>query len=155
MLLLLKKTSKLLASCTTGCLMLVVPVTMHAAPQASPPALSPKNSGPMEAQYRGCSAAGWCTFWIKSLDPWAQSLYRVRPDGVVQAAGNDGLAVAVRDRLNALLADMIHQAKYVELHDLRALDDGTFAATVTVTGVPLASDPVLVQLRGKAAGATR
>ena len=55
--------------------------------------------------------------------------------------------MAVRDRLNALLANMIHQAKRIVLHDLRELDDGTFAATVTVNGLAVASDPILVQLR--------
>ncbi len=41
---------------------------------------------------------------------------------------------------------MIHQHKRIELHDLRELDDGTFAATVTVNGVELAIDPMLAQL---------
>jgi hypothetical protein len=63
---------------------------------------------------------------------------------------DEAIAIAVRDRLNALLSNMIHQAKHIELHDLRKLDDGTFAATVTVNGIDLASDPVLAELRQKA-----
>jgi hypothetical protein len=61
----------------------------------------------------------------------------------------------VRNRLNALLANMIHQAKHIVLHDLHELDDGTFAAAVLVTGVDIASDPILVELREKASGTTR
>ena len=63
--------------------------------------------------------------------------------------------VAVRDRLNALLASMIHQAKHIVLHDLRELDDGTFAATVTVNGQALVSDPILVELREGTNGTIR
>ena len=74
-------------------------------------------------------------------------MYRVRPDGVVQVPGDDAVSIAVRDRLNALLANMIHQAKHIVLHDLRALDDGTFAAAVTVNGEDVASDPILLELR--------
>ena len=65
------------------------------------------------------------------------------------------MSIAVRDRLNALLADMIHQAKHIVLHDLRELGDGTFAAIVTVNGANLASDPILVELRGKVASQPR
>jgi hypothetical protein len=36
----------------------------------------------LQAQFRGCESAGWCKFWIESLDPMARSLYRVYPDGV-------------------------------------------------------------------------
>ena len=68
---------------------------------------------------------------------------------------DDGISIAVRDRLNALLASMIHQHKRIVLHDLRELDDGTFAATVTVNGVNLASDPILVELNEKIARASR
>ncbi len=59
------------------------------------------------------------------------------------------ISIAVRDRLNALLANMIHQSKRIVLHDLRELDDGTFAATVTVNGVNVESDPILLELREK------
>jgi hypothetical protein len=102
----------------------------------------------VEAEFRGCDAAGWCRFQIDSLDPPAGSLYRVRPDAVARMPCEKTTCVAVRDRLNTLLANMIHQAKRIVLHDLRELDDGTFAATVTVNGQAVASDPILVQLRG-------
>ena len=109
----------------------------------------------MEAQYRGCESAGWCRFWIEPLDPLAESLHRVRPDGVSRTTGIGATSIAVRDRLNALLANMIRQAKHIELHDLRELDDGTFAAIVTVNGVNLASDLILLDLRAKVTGTTR
>jgi hypothetical protein len=85
----------------------------------------------------------------------AQSLHRVRPDGVSRTPANDAISVAVRDRLNALLASMIHQHKQIILHDLRELDDGTFAAAVTVNGANLASDPILVELRANVTGMPR
>ncbi len=69
--------------------------------------------------------------------------------------GDEATRIAVRDRLNALLASMIHQSKHIVLHDLRELDDGTFAATVTVNGQALASDPLLVELREELAGKRR
>ena len=99
----------------------------------------------MEAQFRGCEAAGWCRFWIESPHRSSESLYRVRPDGIVPTRGDDALSIAVRDRLNALLASMIHQHKRIVLHDLRELDDGTYAATVTVNGANVASDPMFVR----------
>ena len=73
----------------------------------------------------------------------------MRPDGVLRTPGDAAISIAVRNRLNALLADMIHQAKRIVLHDLRELDDGTFAATVTVNGVNVESDPILLELREK------
>ncbi len=107
-----------------------------------------------DVQFRGCDTVGWCRFWIDSTDP-ARSMVRVRPAGVLRMSGDDALSIAVRNRLNALLSDMIHQAKHIDLNDLRKLDDGTYSATITVTGVALASDPVLVELREKAAGTNR
>lgn len=107
-----------------------------------------------DVQFRGCDTVGWCRFWVDSPDS-AGSMVRVRPNDVARMSGNDALSVAVRDRLNALLSDMIHQAKHIDLNDLRKLDDGTYAATVTVTGVALASDPVLAELRERAAGTNR
>ena len=130
--------------------MLCMPMTV----QARQPASDAGHRAPVEAEFRGCEAAGWCRFWIDSPDP-AQSMVRVRPDDVSRMPGDDAVSVAVRDRLNALLSNMIHQAKHVVLHDLRQLDDGTFAATITVTGIDLASDPVLLELRAKAAGTNR
>ena len=104
---------------------------------------------PIEAEFRGCESAGWCRFWIESLDPLAISLYRVRPDGVSRTPGDDAVRRAMRNRLNALLANMIHQSKHIVLHDLRELDDGTFAAAVTVNGADVASDPILLELQKK------
>ena len=116
---------------------------------AEPPAPLPGHAEPVEAQFRGCDSAGWCQFWIEPLHPSQESLHRVRPDGVAWMPDNDAASVAVRNRLNALLANMIHQHKHIVLHDLRELDDGTFAAAVTVNGVELASDPILLELQEK------
>ena len=107
----------------------------------------------VEAQFRGCESAGWCRFRIEPLDAFADSLHRVRPDGVPRMPGNDAISIAVRNRLNALLASMIHQHKRIVLHDLRELDDGTFAATVTVNGVDVASDPILAGIAREASPA--
>jgi hypothetical protein len=128
-----------------------VPMTIR----AEPPAPHPGHAAPVEAQFRGCESAGWCRFWIELPDPLAESLYRVRPDGVSRMPGGDSISIAVRDRLNTLLASMIHQSKRIVLHDLRALGDGTFAATVTVNEANLASDPILVELREKLTGTNR
>ncbi|HWA12538.1 MAG TPA: hypothetical protein VHA15_05555 [Burkholderiales bacterium] len=117
-----------------------------------PPAL---HASPVPAQFRGCDAAGWCKFWVDPRHTPDDPMHRVRPLGVPQMHGNDDVSIAVRDRLNALMADFIHQAKRIELHDLRRLDDGTYAARVTVTGIELASDPVLGDLGAKAAAARR
>ena len=125
------------------------------APASRAESAAKSNTGQVEAEFRGCEAAGWCRFWIDSPDSLAESLVRVRPDGVPQSCGGDATSIAVRNRLNALLSNMIHQAKHIVLHDLHELDDGTFAATVTVTGVNLAADPILAELRKKAASATR
>jgi hypothetical protein len=131
--------------------MLFLPMTIRA--ELPEPRASHTES--VEAQYRGCESAGWCRFWIRPLDPLAQSLHRVRPDGISRMPANDVISVAVRDRLNALLASMIHQHKQIILHDLRELDDGTFAAAVTVNGANLASDPILVELRANITGMAR
>lgn len=116
---------------------------------------STAHGAPLEARFRGCDAAGWCRFWIEPLDPSARILHRVRPNGVTRPQLDPAAAVAVRDRLNALLADMIHQHKRIVLHGLRELDDGTFAATVTVNGANVASDPMLQELRRAPAGTIR
>ena len=120
-------------------LLVLLGVPMTAQPETS------AHRATVEAQFRGCDAAGWCRFWTESLHPVAQSLLRVRPDGVMQM--RDGDAIAVRDRLNVLLANMIHQAKHIVLRDLRELEDGTFAAAVSVNDIDLASDAVLLELR--------
>lgn len=97
----------------------------------------------VEAQFRGCHSAGWCRFKVEPSPPGEESLIRVRPDGVT---GFEGTAAATkRDRLNALLASMIHQHKQIRLESLRTLGDGTFAATVVVNGADVAADPQLSQ----------
>ena len=106
----------------------------------------------IEAQFRGCDAAGWCRFSIEPLHPSEESLYRVRPDGVARTPGDAATSLAVRDRLNALLANMIHQAKRIVLEDLRELGDGTFAATVIVNGADVGADPRLLELRERRSG---
>jgi hypothetical protein len=131
--------------------LLLVPTVVRAEP-AAPHA---GQAAPAQAQFRGCEAAGWCRFWIESADPGSQPLHRVRPNGVVRTQDGDALAVAVRDRLNALLASMIHQHKHILLHDLHELDDGTFTATVTVNGANVSSDPMLSELRPQPTGAIR
>ena len=123
--------------------------------RAEPPASYAGHIAPVEAQFRGCESAGWCRFWIERLDPFAEALHRVRPDGVLRAPGNAAISIAVRDRLNVLLASMIHQSKRIALHDLRELDDGTFAATVTVNGANLAADPTLIELHEQFASTLR
>ena len=142
---------KLLAAAAALLGMLFVPMTIRA--ELPEPRASHIES--VEAQYRGCESAGWCRFWIQPLDPLAQSLHRVRPNGISRMPGDGTISIAVRDRLNALLASMIHQHKQIILHDLRELGDGTFAAAVTVNGANLASDPILVELRANVTGMPR
>jgi hypothetical protein len=142
MLFVVKASPNLLAAGAALLGLLSVPMTIRAEPST----LHPGHAAPVEAQFRGCESAGWCRFWIEPLHPLAEPLHRVRPDGVLPMPGDDAISIAVRDRLNALLASMIHQSKRIVLHDLRELDDGTFAATVTVNGVTLASDPILLEL---------
>ena len=74
---------------------------------------------PLRAGFRGCESTGWCAFSIESLDPLATSIYRVYPDGVKRTPDDAKRSVAVRDRLNALLASMVHQHKRIVLNDLR------------------------------------
>jgi hypothetical protein len=125
--------------------LLSVPLTISADPSAPHPA----RTEPLEAEFRGCDSAGWCAFRIESLHPSEESVLRVRPDGVARMPGDTAISIAVRDRLNALLANMIHQSKRIELHGLHELDDGTFAATITVNGANPASDPILLELHQK------
>lgn len=95
----------------------------------------------VEAQFRGCDSGGWCRFKVERSLPGDEALIRVRPDGVT---GFEGTAAATkRDRLNALLASMIHQHKQIRLESLRTLNDGTFAAIVIVNGADVAADPQL------------
>jgi len=118
-------------------------------------ALHPASAEPVEAQFRGCDSAGWCRFWIESADPLVLSLYRVRPDGISRTLGDDATRIAVRNRLNALLASMIHQFKRIVLCDLRQLDDGTFTAAVMVNGADVALDPILLELQKKPSKTSR
>jgi hypothetical protein len=124
---------------------------LHASACASgdPGSRDPTRTDPtgVAAEFRGCDAAGWCRFHIGSRDPLLE-LPRVRPEGVPGARGNDELAVAVRDRLNALLSSMIHQHKRIRLYSLHELDDGTYAATIAVNEADVASDPALRELLG-------
>jgi hypothetical protein len=130
---------------------------LSAAPaaRAEPPGTSAGHAADVEAEFRGCDAAGWCRFRIEPTRASGEPLRRVRPDGVPGASGNDALATAIRDRLNALLASMIHQHKRIELRGTRALDDGTLAATVIVNGANVSSDPILRELLEKPAGVPR
>jgi hypothetical protein len=126
-------------------------VPVHAG--ASQPAAFPADGA--EVRYGGCESEGWCRFWVESPHSPSHVRYRVRPVGVPQAGGDATMARAVRDRLNALLASMIHQHKRIELRGTRALDDGTLAATVIVNGANVSSDPILRELLEKPAGVPR
>lgn len=143
MLFVLKATSNLLAAALLGLM------SMSVAARAEQPA------SPVEAEFRGCESAGWCRFRIDSADPSAAMLYRVRPDGIARIPVENAMSTAMRNRLNTLLSNMIHQAKHIVLDDLRRLDDGTFAATVTINGANLATDPMVVDLQKQAAGKNR
>lgn len=146
--LLLKASPNLLAAALLGLLILL---TAH----AQSPSPRPEHSETVEAEFRGCDSAGWCRFRIDSADPSAAVLYRVRPDGIARIPVENAMSTAMRNRLNALLSNMIHQAKHIVLEDLRRLDDGTFAATVTSNGANLATDPMVVDLQEQAAGKAR
>ena len=115
--------------------------------RADSPVPDTVRSAPVTAQFRGCESAGWCRFWIESLDPLAQSLHRVYPDGMPETDGNEELAIAVRNRLNALMSSFVHQHKRILLYDLRERGDGTWAANITVNESALTEDPALQALR--------
>lgn len=105
--------------------------------------LSQANTATVEAQFRGCESAGWCRFRVEPSPPGEETLIRVRPEGVTGFGASDAGSAAKRDRLNALLASMIHQHKQIRLESLRTLDDGTFAGVVIVNGADVAADPQL------------
>ena len=109
----------------------------------TPAQSQPELGGPFDARFRGCVAAGWCTFWIESLDPFADSLYRVYPQGVSLSTDDKHRLIALRDRLNALLSSMVHQHKRIVLYDLREVGDGRYAAVITVNEADIALDPVV------------
>ena len=98
----------------------------------------------MPAEFRGCESARACRFRIESLAPLGESSQVVRPSGL--SVGTDRDALAVRDRLNSLLSNMIHQHKRIELQDLRKLDDGAYVAKVMVNGMDVSEDPILNDL---------
>jgi hypothetical protein len=132
------------------CSTLVTVTTLHAAPGDA----AKVHAGPVEAHFRGCQSAGWCRFWIDSLSGTPPSLYPVYPDGVLRKS-DEAYSTAVRDRMNALLVNMIHQYKRIELRDLRSVGDGFFAAVIIVDGNDVASDPILLELQGKTASNPR
>ncbi len=70
-------------------------------------------------------------------------------------SGDEGVSVAVRDRLNALLASIVHQHNRIVLHDLLEVADGKFAATVAVNEWNLASDRILMESHGKISETTQ
>ena len=74
------------------------------------------------------------------------------PDGVPRTFSDEVAATAFRDRMNELLASMIHQHKRIVLHGLREAGAGAYAAKVTVNEADLASDPVLLELQGQHRG---
>ena len=112
-----KGSAKVLACVVSLTGMLVAPVRISAAG-------TERSSGrpvTVEAGFRGCDSAGWCPFMV---EPW--SMLRVRPDGVASACAGETASTAIRDRLNALLANMIPSSQAYVLRDLRELDDGTW-----------------------------
>jgi hypothetical protein len=121
---------------------------------ATAPEARSGQAGPVAAEFRGCTSAGWCRFWIRSPDPLERGPLRVYPDGVPRTFSDEVAATAVRDRMNALLAGMIHQHKRIVLHGLREAGAGAYAARVTVNEADLASDPVLLEMHGQHRGRT-
>jgi hypothetical protein len=115
---------------------------------ATSPEVRSGQAGPVVAKFRGCTSAGWCRFWIPSADPLERGPLRVYPDGVPRTFSDKVAATAARDRMNALLAGMIHQHKRIVLYGLREVGGGAYAARVTVNDADLASDPVLLEMHG-------
>jgi len=111
-------------TCAAATAALLGTLSVSTALGADTPTTQPRHVELTEGEFRGCESAGWCRFWIEPLHPSEEALHRVRPDGVARTSGNDALSIAMRDRLNALLASMIHQNKHIVLDDLRELDDG-------------------------------
>lgn len=101
-------------------------------------------SDPLTAEFRGCESAQRCRFAIKS--PANETLIVVQPRGVIGERFDDQTAIAVRNRLNSLLSNMIHQDKHIELQALRILDNGRYSANVKVNGMDLRADPMLIEL---------
>ncbi len=118
---------------------------------AASPAAQPESGEPLHVQFRGCDRRGACRFEFESPEPSAPSLRCVYPDGVPRVHKENVASVVIRDRLNALLAGMIHQHKRIELWHFRKIENGMFAAVVTVNGVNIATDPMLIELGVKLA----
>ena len=137
----------LLSAAMLICSTSVSVTTLHAAPTDA----AKIHAGPVEAHFRGCQSAGWCHFWIDSLSGTPPASYRVYPDGIPRRS-DETHSIAIRDRLNALLVNMIHQYKRIELRDLRGVGDGLFSAIIIVDGNDVASDPIVLELQEKAAG---
>ncbi len=137
--------SAVIAACATALGLLPASVAMRA--EAAPAA--ERSAEQLQARFRGCEPAGWCRFWIESLDPFAQSLHRVRPDGIPEMPADEPLGDAISQRLSTLLSNMIHQDKQIRLQGLRGRGDGTFAAVVTANGEDVASDPIVRELRDR------
>jgi hypothetical protein len=116
--------------------------------RATSPEVRSEQARPVAAEFRGCTSAGWCRFWIPSAKPLERGPLRVYPDGVPRTFSDEVAATTVRDRMNALLASMIHQHKRIVLYDLREAGAGAYAAKVTVNDADLASDPVLLEMHG-------
>lgn len=117
---------------------------MEAGDQSPGPAAG--RLAPLPAQFRGCDAVGWCRFRIEALDPLGQSLHTVYPDGMPDTSSDPEQAVAVRNRLNALMSSFVHQHKRIVLYDLRERGDGTWTARITVNESALEEDPALREL---------
>ena len=100
----------------------------------------------VSAEFRGCESAYSCRFWIASSPSTFESLYVVRPNGLIIETHREVIAIAVRNRLNSLMSNMIHQHKRIELQNLRKLDDGAYAATIEVNGMDVSADSILVNL---------
>ena len=111
---------------------------------AQPATASVAHSPAVPAEFRGCESVRLCRFWIESSVLPTESLLVVRPNGIVIAA--DATGIAVRNRFNVLMSNMIHQYKSIELRDMRKLDGATYSATVIVDGVELSADPVVSDL---------
>lgn len=109
----------------------------------------------VEAEFRGCESARVCRFRATSLEINGEALLRVRPDGEFSDARDEATVVAVRNRLNEVMSNMIHQHKHIELRELRSLGGDLFAATIVVNGMDLRADPVLLELRERGASRAR
>lgn len=98
----------------------------------------------LAAQFRGCDVRV-CRFMIAAEDTSRAQRIDVHPRGVV-AGDTPTRALAIRDRLNALLSSMIHQHKRIELVDMHGREDGSFDAMIVVNGENVAHDPMLLRM---------